>query len=490
LATWNGTTLLPFGNMFRGIAQAVVVNGSDVFVGGVCYFTGTGDPANNIARWDGANWSSLPPGGGTNNGTNGPIHALAMGPNNYLYVGGTFTTAGGGSANRIAKYNLTTSAWSSLPSGGGFNNGVIGGISPRVNAIAAIGNDIYVGGSFTTAGLGSANNVARFDESINIWSSLPFGGGANNGVNSSVYAIMTNGPNQIYFGGFFSTAGGGSAKSVAKWNVGGATWSSLPSGGGANNGTNGNVRTIAISGTGVHVGGFFSTAGGSSANNIALWNGATWTSLPVGGGSNNGTTEIVRSMAFGGPHLYVGGDFTSAGGKTAYRVARWNGCDWFPMGSGANLFVLSVAANATPGSYGTNVFIGGEFSTTGGKTAENFGHWNPAFYDDPNCGQRAENSTTAHLGVAPIPEKLRLYQNHPNPFNPSTTIRYDLPEDGNVSLKIYDMLGREVMSVVDGFETAGYHQTTVDGTNLASGVYFYRLTAGSFSDMKRLLLLK
>ena len=89
-----------------------------------------------------------------------------------------------------------------------------------------------------------------------------------------------------------------------------------------------------------------------------------------------------------------------------------------------------------------------------------------------------------------VPSEFVLHQNYPNPFNPSTTIQYDLPADANVSLKVYDMLGREVLSLLDGFETAGYHQTTVDGTKLASGVYFYRIRAGSFTDVKKLLLLK
>ena len=59
-----------------------------------------------------------------------------------------------------------------------------------------------------------------------------------------------------------------------------------------------------------------------------------------------------------------------------------------------------------------------------------------------------------------------------------------------MSLKVYDLLGREVLSVVDGFKNAGYHQATIDGTTLSSGVYFYRLTAGSFTDVKKLLLMK
>ena len=83
-----------------------------------------------------------------------------------------------------------------------------------------------------------------------------------------------------------------------------------------------------------------------------------------------------------------------------------------------------------------------------------------------------------------------LHQNYPNPFNPSTTIKYDLPTDARVDLTVYDVLGREILTLVDGFQEAGYHQVTLDARNLASGIYFYRLTAGSFTDVKKLIVMK
>ena len=79
---------------------------------------------------------------------------------------------------------------------------------------------------------------------------------------------------------------------------------------------------------------------------------------------------------------------------------------------------------------------------------------------------------------------------NPNPFNPSTTLRFDIAQAGNVSLIIYDLTGREVAKIIDGFQTAGSHSVTFDGINLASGLYFARLNAGNFSQTQKLLLLK
>ena len=89
-----------------------------------------------------------------------------------------------------------------------------------------------------------------------------------------------------------------------------------------------------------------------------------------------------------------------------------------------------------------------------------------------------------------LPESYGLSQNYPNPFNPSTEIRFALPQDGYVTLKIYNSLGQEVASLIDGNAPAGYHTVQLDAGNLASGIYFYRITAGSFSQIKKMMLLK
>jgi flagellar hook assembly protein FlgD len=88
-----------------------------------------------------------------------------------------------------------------------------------------------------------------------------------------------------------------------------------------------------------------------------------------------------------------------------------------------------------------------------------------------------------------------LAQNSPNPFNPSTTIRFTVPEKGRVALNVYDANGRLVRSLVDDVRDAGSHDVTWDGrdnsgASVGSGVYFYRLTAGKFRESKKMVLLK
>jgi hypothetical protein len=91
---------------------------------------------------------------------------------------------------------------------------------------------------------------------------------------------------------------------------------------------------------------------------------------------------------------------------------------------------------------------------------------------------------------ANLPIIFELYQNFPNPFNPGTTIRFDLPKEANVSLKIYNILGQTVMTVIDEKRQAGRHAIQVDASSLSSGVYFYRLTADEYWATKKFVILK
>ena len=89
-----------------------------------------------------------------------------------------------------------------------------------------------------------------------------------------------------------------------------------------------------------------------------------------------------------------------------------------------------------------------------------------------------------------VPNEFYLSQNYPNPFNPTTVINYQLPVISHVSLKVYDFLGREVETLVNGRQSAGNYSARFNGANLSSGVYFYGLEAGAYHDTKKFLLLK
>jgi hypothetical protein len=102
-------------------------------------------------------------------------------------------------------------------------------------------------------------------------------------------------------------------------------------------------------------------------------------------------------------------------------------------------------------------------------------------------------NTAGTVDVKPVnavPEAYRLSQNYPNPFNPSTTIKFALPHAGPVTLRVYNVLGEEVVTLISGEHPAGTFEASWDASGLPSGVYFYRLTAGEYIQTKKMVLMK
>jgi len=89
-----------------------------------------------------------------------------------------------------------------------------------------------------------------------------------------------------------------------------------------------------------------------------------------------------------------------------------------------------------------------------------------------------------------IPESFLFNQNYPNPFNPSTTITYALPSDGLVSLRVFDMRGRLISTLVSGYQTPGHYEVQFNAAGISSGAYIYVLESGSFSEIKKMVYLK
>jgi hypothetical protein len=110
---------------------------------------------------------------------------------------------------------------------------------------------------------------------------------------------------------------------------------------------------------------------------------------------------------------------------------------------------------------------------------------------EPGGGIKFEQMPHPGEGLAgEIPSEFALNQNFPNPFNPITNIQYDLPHDVFVSIKIYDITGREITTLVNEFKEAGYYITSFDGARLSSGVYYYKIQAGDYEAVKKMILLK
>jgi photosystem II stability/assembly factor-like uncharacterized protein len=251
------------------------------------------------------------------------------------------------------------------------------------------------------------------------------------------------------------------------------------------------IDAFALSGQHLFVG----TRGGVF---LSTNDGANWTRIFDGLPRDERGNYWIRDVAVIGSSVFVGTDcgvFLSTDNGTSWSTAD----SGLPPEGGVDLFAVS----------GANLFAGNEsgvfLSTDCGKswTAVNSGlpqktpisafaaSGNILFAGTEGNGvwRRALSELiTAVEGSSEVPAKFILEQNYPNPFNPTTTIRYALPEKVHVTLTVFNTLGQRVATLVQGEVEAGFHEAVFDASGLASGVYLYRLTAGSFVETHKLVL--
>ena len=333
----------------------------------------------------------------------------------------------------------------------------LGTASDSINALAVSGTYIFAG-TQTSGVFRSTNSGAN-------WAL------ANNGVtNSVVYSFAVAGT-RIYAG----TAGG-----IFVSTDGGANWvkgTGVP-------GSAGYVAAITAVGTNVFAGTY---------NDIyrSTDDGATWSALNSGLYYSYSLCNIGTKIYAG---MYGGGVYVSTNGGTTWGAAG---------GGSANGYVNALATDGTGLYAGTNA---GVFCLPGGA-----GTWKQVTTGMPALKVSSFATSNGNLlaGTAgggvwmrkpsemsvPIPEygtptHFSLSQNYPNPFNPSTTIRYGLPSRSHVSLTVFNALGQQVSLLQSGEQDAGYHEVKFDAQHLPSGVYFYRMQTGNFTETKRLLLLR
>jgi hypothetical protein len=253
-----------------------------------------------------------------------------------------------------------------------------------------VNGDLYAGGVFSDAGGTAASNIAWWDGTN--W--FPLG----SGVNSIVRALATDGTN-LYVGGSFTTAGGINATNIAKWD--GTNWSAL---GGGIVGTA--VDSLAASGGIVYAGGRFTSAGGIAATNVAKWDGTNWLALGRGirvyDGVGGGENAIVRALLATDSGLYAGGGFRFAGDVAATNIARWDGTNWWPLGSGidvsGNVYALVVDRK--------DLYVGGFFSFAGEVSANHIAKWDGVGWWPLGTGVNDQFGSAAVRGIASTGSEL------------------------------------------------------------------------------------
>ena len=376
----------------------------------------------------------------TNGGTNwaavnagltvSDVCAFAVSPNGAggtnLFVG----TAGGGA---FLSTNGGTS-WTAVDSGLTDSDVYTFAVSPN----GAGGTSLFAGSS--SSGVFLSTNTGKS------WTAVSAASGI---LNVTALAVSPNGA-----GGTNLFAG--TVNGVFLSTNSGTSWTAVDSGLAYND-----VSALAVSGRNIFAGTWtraFPSANSATTENgvfLSTNNGTSWAAADSG---LPGTAATVKALAVSGTNLF-------AGSWHGVFLSTDNGTSWTAVNSGltdTHVYALAIS--------GTNLFAG----TVGA------GVWRRPL---------SEMITGVSLLSIASPKRFTLEQNYPNPFNPGTIIRYALPSRAHVTLSVYNTLGQQVAVLVNGEVDPGNHDVWFDGSNIASGVYFYRIQAGSFIQTKKLMLL-
>ena len=319
-------------------------NGS-LYAGG-SFLAASGIGANRIAKWNGSTWSAL------GSGANDDVTALAV-YNNKLVVAGQFTKAGGVTGTKaIAQWDGTL--WSKLK--GGLSG------SPLIYSMVVYNNELYIAGVFSSNSTIPSPNIIKWNGT----NFLAVGSGANGGVYSlKVY----NG--KLIAGGEFTQIGGQNISYIAQWN--GTSWSQL-SGGQLEASTNSSgVLALEVYNSQLYVGGFALVMPGQGiASNILKWDGTNWSFINNSSGIHvPDITGTVSELYSYNNELYVGGSFLTIAFMTVNNIAQWNGSSWSAMGAGFDASINSIT------SYNGNLFAAGNFVYSGTNFVQSIAVWNP-----------------------------------------------------------------------------------------------------------------
>ncbi|NIR69773.1 T9SS type A sorting domain-containing protein [candidate division KSB1 bacterium] len=463
IAKWDGSSWSPLGDGLSGNfygdsvpqANSIVVVGGEVYVGG--NFTSAGQiSANNIAKWNGSNWSAL------GSGVNGEVEGMAVVGSN-VYVGGEFDAAGGEGADEIAMWD--GSSWHALESD----------VNLTFRAIAVnLEGEIIVTGPFFDPFGNSLFDVAKWDG--NNW--IPLGDGVVSGSPSpDRIDSITAWRNFIYVCGRFAQIDNVSANNIARWD--GISWIALGSG------ISGcDVMDVSTVGE-LFVGGSLKKAGGKPSIFFANWHEPD---IPVPVELTSFTASTLDEAVV---LLWQTASETNNFGFEVERLTE---------NSITNLTADDGRSQPTNDTWKQIAFVRGHGTTNEPNFytfTDELDEISPFTATDIKyrLKQIDLDGTFEYHGPIEVffgemPDQPVLAQNYPNPFNPTTTIQFAIGQRVEVKLTVFDVLGRKLDTLVDETLDSGAYKVKFEAKGYPSGTYYYRLEAGEFVETKKLTLLR
>lgn len=479
IAIWDGNDMYPLGNGFaNGVYHVVIFD--DQIVAANEFVSPNQYPANTMASWDGTQWNILP-----NLFSNKPEKLFSH--DGYVYVGGLIF---GENPNRyFTRWNGSSWDWS------------LGIPDNMVRGIAVHDGALYVGGDFKNIGSTPINYIGKYENGV--WTDM---GAGLDGRVRNIFSV----DDSLYITGDFTIP---SVNSLYNAYVrDGNTWV-RPRGN-----LNGLITDMDKVGDIVFVTGQIGYAGQTAGGALSRWRDTQWTSVEFS------LSGLIYRMLYHNGGLWVFGNisYNDGGGFRTEAALQYQVLDLpgsFLLSAPIQQAVvdsLTPTYRWTPSANASNYLL---------QIFDNPEYTHPMIYADFVEGTRAKPLISLEPGQTyywrvrarsaagetswvngsfstsltavnirdediGIPTRTTLHPAYPNPFNPATTIRFDLAANTDIDLALYDVLGRRISTIDSGRRQAGQHSMQLDASKLATGVYLVRLTAGSASFSQMVTLIK
>jgi|GEM_PF-2522679 len=462
IATWNGqqwSPLLPERTMLSQAPNCFLPEEDGLLAGGVFSSTSDNDSSYRVARWNGTTWTTV------TSGVNGRIFALAR-FNSHLVAAGEFTKGGNIQLNHIAEWDGTS--WHPLDSGA---DNIVFDLMPFQGRLVAAGG-------FRQAGNQVSAGISFWDGAR--WHSMGQGISGPEGSQLTYVMDLNTYHGELIASGNFTAVNGVPAHYIARWN--GSVWKDLSPEAAFDD------RPCFLTGIGctrvdqtavwndrlIASSLFFGSQPSNRFSSLAAWNGSGWTSVIIPSMSNIRTEEIG---VYDGK-LVICGSFGDGSETDEGYAFLYDGSHAMRMGAG--IWSGAIGTTEWPpvtalGSWRGSLYLGGNFHAAGDKPSAFMAQWD---------GQ----------GFRVTPRKLVL-QVSPNPARFSATLTWDLKESSQLRLRVLDLQGREVKTLIDGLQSGGSNSYDWDlkdnaGLRVVPGVYFFQLSTDQASSSQRIIIIR
>jgi len=404
-------------------------------------------------------------------------------------IGAPWNDGTGDGAGHVRVYEYSNSSWSQL--GSDIDGEAADDLSGMSVSMNSVGDRVAIGAYGNDGTASEAGHVRVYEYSNSSWTQIgsDIDGEAADDLSGRSVSMNSAG-DRIAIGAMYNDGTASDAGHVRVYEYSNSSWTQIGSDIDGEAASDGSGISVSMNSVGdrVAIGAPWNDGSGDGAGHVRVYeySNSSWTQIgsDIDGEAASDGSGYSVSMNSAGDRVAIGAPWNDGTASDAghVRVYEYSNSNWSQVGfdidgeAAGDYSGTSVSMN----SAGDRVAIGAMYND---GTASDAGH------------VRVYSLTELFIDNRMMPTEYAIHQNYPNPFNPVTTLRYDIPENAMINITIYDMLGRQVKTLINQTQDAGYRSVIWDATNdygkpVSAGIYLYQIQAGEYMQTKKMVLLK